>query len=115
MITRLDHEGKVWGPDQRIDRQTALKVGTQNGANYVLKGDQLGSLEPGKFADLIILDRDYMSMPEEEISEMRPLMTMKGGKFIFLRTDFSDEYNLKPIGAEISTFEELRARRPGRE
>ncbi len=112
MITRLDYEGKVWGPDQRIDRQTALKVGTQNGANYVLKGDQLGSLEPGKFADLLILDRDYMSMPAEEISEMRPLMTMKGGKFIFLRTDFSNEYNLKPVGAEISTLEELRARRP---
>ncbi len=111
-ITRLDYEGKVWGPDQRIDRQTALKVGTQNGANYVLKGDQLGSLEPGKFADLLILDRDYMSMPPEEISEMRPLMTMKGGKFIFLRTDFSNEYNLKPVGAEISTLEELRARRP---
>jgi hypothetical protein len=37
---------------------------------------------------------------------------MKGGKFIFLRTDFSDEYNLKPVGAEISTYEELRARRP---
>ncbi len=113
MITRIDYSGKVWGPDQRIDRETALKVATQNGANYVLKGDQLGSLEPGKFADLLILDRDYMTIPELEISEIRPLMTMKGGKFIFLRTDFSNEYNLKPVGAEIGTLEELRARRPG--
>ena len=68
-----------------------------------------GPAQPG---DLLILDRDYMSMPVEEISEMRPLMTMKGGQFIFLRTDFSDEYNLKPAGAEIGTLEELRARRP---
>ena len=112
MITRLDHEGKVWGPDQRVDRQTALKIATQNGANYVLKGDQLGSLEAGKFADLVILDRDYMTMPELEISEMRPLMTMMGGQIIFLRTDFSNEYNLKPVGAEISTHEALRERRP---
>lgn len=112
MITRLDLKGEVWGPDQRIDRQSALKVATQNGANYVLKGDQLGSIEPGKFADLLVLDRDYMSMPVDEISEMRPLMTMKGGQFIFLRTDFSDEYNLEPAGAEIGTLEELRARRP---
>ena len=112
MITRLDLKGEVWGPDQRIDRQSALKVATQNGAHYVLKGDQLGSIEPAKFADLLVLDRDYMSMPVDEISEMRPLMTMKGGQFILLRTDFSDEYNLEPAGAEIGTLEELRARRP---
>ena len=64
MITRIDHQGKVWGSDERIDRQTALRVATQNGANYVLKGDQLGSIEVGKFADLVVLDRDYMTMPE---------------------------------------------------
>jgi len=51
-------------------------------------------------------------MPELEISEMRPLMTMVGGQIIFLRTDFSNENNLKPAGAEISTHEELLARRP---
>ena len=115
MITRIDYQGEVWGPDERIDRQAALTVATINGANYVLKGDQLGSLEAGKFADLLILDRDYMTMPAVEIGEMRPLMTMVGGKIIFLRTDFSDEYNLKPAGAEISTHEELLARRPERE
>ena len=43
---------------------------------------------------------------------MRPLMTMVGGKFVFLRTDFSNEYNLRPTGAEISTHEELLERRP---
>ena len=112
MILRVDPQGKVWGADQRIDRQAALRVATQNGANYMLKGDQFGSLEPGKFADLLILDRDYMAIPAEEISEVRPVMTMKDGKFIFIQTDFSNEYNLKPIGAEISTREELRARRP---
>ena len=40
-------------------------------------------------------------------------MTMMGGKFIFLRTDFSNEYNLRPVGADISTREDLQARRPG--
>ena len=111
-ITRIDAKGEVWGPDQRVDRQTALRMGTINGANYVLKGNQLGSLEAGKFADLLVLDQDYMTMPVLDISEMRPLMTMVGGKFVFLRTDFSNEYNLKPAGAAISTHEELLARRP---
>ena len=115
MITRIDHEDKVWGPHERIDRQSALKVATINGARYVLKEDQLGSIEPGKFADLVVLDRDYMTVPELEISEIRPLVTMVGGKFVFLRTDFSNEYNLKPTGAEISTYDELQERRGGAE
>ena len=109
MIMHLDPKGVVWGPDQRIDRATALRVATQNGANYILKGDQVGSIEAGKFANMIVLDQDYMTMPVEEIGEMRPLMTMMAGQFIFVRTDFSQEHNLKPAGAEISTHEELIA------
>ena len=56
MLTRKDRQGRVWGPHERVDRQTALKIATQNGANYILKGDVLGSIEPGKFADMLILD-----------------------------------------------------------
>jgi predicted amidohydrolase YtcJ len=112
MITRKDRQGKVWGPHERVDRATALRIATKNGANYILKGDQLGSLEAGKLADLVVLDRDYLAIPEEEISEIRPVLTMMGGQMIFLRTDFSKEYNLRPAGAEISTYEELQKRRP---
>jgi predicted amidohydrolase YtcJ len=112
MVTRKDREGKVWGPDERVDRKTALRIATQNGANYIVKGKELGSLEAGKFADLAVLDKDYMTVPEDEISTIKPVLTMMGGKMVFLRTDFSTEYNLKPAGAEISTFEELQKRRP---
>ena len=111
LITRKDEEGKVWGPDQRLDRETALRVATQNGANYVLKGDQLGSIEVGKLADLVVLDRDYMSIPEEDISETQSLMTLQGGKIIFLHSDFSREHSLRPEGTLISTLAELRKRR----
>jgi hypothetical protein len=114
LITRKDGEGKVWGPDQRVDRNTALRIATINGAVYVLKKDRLGSIEVGKLADLVVLDRDYMTVPEEEISETRSLMTMLGGKMVFLHTDFADEYGLNPDGAVISTLEELEARRPAR-
>ena len=114
LITRKDDTGKVWGPDQRVDRETALRISTQNGANYVLKGDKLGSIEPGKFADLVVIDRDFMTMPEEDISEIRALVTMIGGKFMFLHSDFANEYNLRPAGAIISTLEDLQSRRPAR-
>ena len=47
LITRKDEDGKVWWPAQRVDRVLALRIATQNGANYVVKGDLLGSIEPG--------------------------------------------------------------------
>ncbi len=114
MITRKDRDGKVWGPDQRLDRETALRVSTQNGANYVLKGDKLGSIEPGKLADLVVIDSDFLSMPVEDISEIQSLLTLLGGKFIFVHSDFADEQNLRPAGALISTREDLQSRRPAR-
>jgi predicted amidohydrolase YtcJ len=114
MITRKDDEGKVWGPDERVDRETALRVSTQNGANYVLKGDKLGSIEPGKLADLVVIDSDYLSMTEDDIADIQSLLTLLGGKFIFVRSDFADEQNLRPAGALISTLEGLQSRRPAR-
>ena len=59
----------------------------------------------------MIIDRDYMTVPEDDISEIQSLMTMLGGKLIFLRPDFADELNMRPAGASISTYEELLARR----
>jgi hypothetical protein len=111
LITRKDEDGKVWGPDERLDRETALTVATRNGANYVLKGDTLGSIEVGKMADLAVLDRDYLTVPEEEISEIQSLMTLLGGEIIFLHSDFSQEHNLRSEGTLVSTLEEMRQRR----
>ena len=91
-----------------------MRVATINGAAYVLKKDRLGSIEVGKLADLVVLDRDYLTVPEREISETRSLMTMVGGKMVFLDTDFAGEYNLSPEGALITTLEELEGRRPAR-
>ncbi|MEE2822172.1 MAG: amidohydrolase family protein [Acidobacteriota bacterium] len=111
LITRKDEHGRVWGPDQRVDKATALQIATRNGAEYVQKGDRLGSIEVGKLADLVVLDRDYLMIPEEEISEIRSSMTLLGGKIIFLHPDFSQEHKLMPEGALISTLEKLRERR----
>ena len=43
-----------------------------------------GSLEPGKWADLVVLDRNYMTIPEEEISEIQALMTLLGGTSLLM-------------------------------
>ena len=54
-------------------------------AAYV--GDQkiLGSLEAGKLADLVVVDGDYMSVPEDQISELEVILTIVGGKVVFSR------------------------------
>jgi len=112
LLTRKDRQGKTWGLQEKLDKASALKMITRWAGEYVLKGDKIGSLEPGKYADLVVLDKDYMTIPDEQVETIRPQLTMLGGKIIFLNTGFSAEYNLKPMGALISTYEDLLKRRP---
>ena len=114
LITRKDQNGKVWSPHERVDRIAALKMFTRVGAEYVLRENQLGTLEPGKLADLVVLDRDYMTIPEDQIDEIQPQVTVFDGKIVFVHPQFAQEYNLRPAGAVIASYQELLARRPGR-
>ena len=84
-ITRKDEQERLWGPDERINRKEALNMYTNWAAYYTGDEKILGSLEPGKLADLVVLDGDYMQVPEEEISELRVLMTLVNGKIVFER------------------------------
>ena len=109
--TRKGNDGKVWGPQERLDRTTVLKMATRWAAEYVLKPNKLGSIEPGKWADLVVLDQDYMTIPVEQFHAIQPQLTLFDGKIVFLTPSFSQETNLKPAGAVVSTFEQLTARR----
>lgn len=110
-ITRKDAKGKVWGAQERVDRSTALKMATRWAADYVLKPDKIGSIEAGKLADLIVLDKDYLTMPEDEIGKLQPQLTIVDGRIMFVHTAFSNEYDLKPAGAVVSTYADLIKRR----
>ncbi|MBI2820697.1 MAG: amidohydrolase family protein [Acidobacteria bacterium] len=112
-ITRKDRKGRVWGAHEKVDRETSLRIATRWAAEYLLKEDRIGSLEKGKFADLIVIDRDYMSVPEDDIANIQVLMTVKGGKFTFVNRDTAKEYGLNPPGALISTYAELVPGRGG--
>ncbi len=96
-MTRADKQGKVGGPE-RVDRVTALKMITRWAAEYVLKSNQLGSIEPGKLADLVVLDRDYVSIQVEEVSKIRPPTTVFDGRIVFIHPNFAAECNLRPSG-----------------
>jgi predicted amidohydrolase YtcJ len=79
LLTR-EAAGKVWSLNEKIDRMTALKMYTRWAAEYVLRENVLGSIEPGKWADLVVLDRDYLTIPENEMGKTQVLLTMVGGK-----------------------------------
>lgn len=87
---RKNSKGEVRGENERIDRKTALRILTRGGAAYVLKEKELGSLEPGKWADLVVLDNNPMdpSIPDDKLSEIQVLMTVAGGKVVYDRATF---------------------------
>jgi predicted amidohydrolase YtcJ len=61
-ITRKDQDGQTLAPQQAIDRRAMLKSATLWAAYGVKREDVLGSLEPGKWADLVVLDKDYLTL-----------------------------------------------------
>jgi predicted amidohydrolase YtcJ len=67
---------------QTITREEALIAHTRSNAIFLFQEGNLGSLAPGKYADLLVLDRDYLTVPDTEIKDIRPLVTMVGGQVV---------------------------------
>jgi predicted amidohydrolase YtcJ len=89
-VTRQDVDGNPpggWVPDQRLTREEALRSYTVDPAYVAFLEDDLGSLSPGKLADLTVLSKDIMTVPPEEILTIEAMLTMVGGKVVFERRD----------------------------
>ena len=66
-----------------VGREAALVAHTRSNAYLLFKEDDLGTLEAGKLADLVVLDRDYLTVPAHEIKDIEPVMTMVGGEIVY--------------------------------
>ncbi len=89
-VTRTDRDGEPaggWYPDQALTRAEALHAFTLGAAYGALREDRLGSLEPGKWADFIIVDRDYFEIPASQIDDIRVLETWVGGERVYDAAD----------------------------
>ena len=84
-VNRLTSSGKVLGPDQRISVMEALRGVTINAAYMQRLEDKLGSLEKGKLADLVILDKDPTAVAPETIKDIKVDETIVGGKTVYRR------------------------------
>jgi predicted amidohydrolase YtcJ len=71
--------------EQTVTREQALIAHTRSNAFLFFQENSLGSLEVGKYADLVVLDRDYLTVPAAEIKDISPMMTMVGGRVVFER------------------------------
>ena len=97
-ITRRIIDGKVVLPEEAIDRVTVLKMWTRWAAEYVLKEEDIGSLEVGKLADFVVLDGDMLTIPIEQFSHVRPQATVVGGEVRFLDTGYAQRLGMEPVG-----------------
>ncbi len=79
-VTRKTDRGKVLYPEERISRQDALRMYTIWAAERMFAEKTLGSIEPGKLADLVVIDRDYLTCPEDEIARIEPVMRVLDGR-----------------------------------
>ncbi len=100
-VTRKDSQGRTWGPRQAVDKATALKMFTRWAAEYVLREKDLGSLEPGKWADFVIIDRDYLTILDKELSKINVLMTVVGGKPVYTNPEFAKAEDLEVAGLKL--------------
>jgi predicted amidohydrolase YtcJ len=79
-LARRDYRGQVLpDPDGPISRHEALSIATLGAARCLGRANSLGSLTPGKYADLVVLDRDYFDCPLDDIPKIRAEATMVGG------------------------------------
>lgn len=82
-VSRLLPDGQRFDPDQRMTRAQALRSYTLNNAFAEFEEDNKGSIVPGKLADLVVLSRDIMTIPEEEIRDTRVVYTIVGGQVVW--------------------------------
>jgi hypothetical protein len=80
---RTEVKGTQMGTEQCVTREEAIRMYTVNGAYLSFEESLKGSLEPGKLADMVILDRDILTCPEDEIRDTRVLRTFLGGKTVY--------------------------------
>jgi predicted amidohydrolase YtcJ len=78
-LTRRDMKGNVWGENQRISLQEAIRCGTVNGAHASFEEDLKGSIQPGQLADLVVLAQDPFKADPSELLKIQVERTMVGG------------------------------------
>ncbi|MEX6701801.1 amidohydrolase [Peribacillus frigoritolerans] len=95
-ITRVDSSGdpqNTWHPEQKLTLAEALQAYTYGSAHGCFREHELGTIEEGKLADLVVLDRNLFDIPESEVLETKVELTINDGKVVYK----SEETSLSSI------------------
>ena len=84
-ITRKTVDGTIINPVQDISREQALRMYTLNGAYLSFEEKKKGSIEPGKLADMVVISKNYLTCPVDQIRGIQAIKTVVGGKVVFDR------------------------------
>ncbi len=85
-VARKDTTGfsaQGWHPELKMTREEALKSLTLWGAKAAFEEDLRGTISPGKLADVVVLDRDLMTEPEERLFDIKVVMTVIAGEIVY--------------------------------
>ena len=82
-VTRADSTGHVWGANQRITVEEAIRCSTVNGAYGSFEENIKGTLEPGQLADLVVWDHDLLTIDPVALTTVKPERTMLGGRWVY--------------------------------
>jgi predicted amidohydrolase YtcJ len=86
VVTGKNARGVLINPGQQLTRKEGLRLYTADNGWFLNAEEQLGSIEPGKFADLVVLSDDYfdpVKVPDEKISDIRSVLTVVGGRVVY--------------------------------
>ena len=87
-VTRDTISGGPMGVEQKISREDALRMVTRNHWYLTFEENTKGVIAPGRFADMVVLPEDIMTVPAKRIEQMRVMMTMVGGNVVYRDVDF---------------------------
>jgi predicted amidohydrolase YtcJ len=82
-VTRADASGHIWGANQRIRVEEAIRCSTVHGAYASFEEGIKGSLEPGRLADLVVWDHDLLTIDPANLMNVKPERTMLGGRWVY--------------------------------
>ncbi len=82
-VTRRGEDGIAIGAQHAIDRNTALRMITINAARFIGEEDELGSIEPGKWADLAVLGGDFLATPDDKLDTLHIELTYVAGRLAY--------------------------------
>jgi hypothetical protein len=81
-VTGRNALGEIVNPDEQITRQEAIRLFTRGNAYQMNMEAKLGSIERDKLADLVVLDRDYMEVGDDELKKIKSVLTVVDGKIV---------------------------------